>query len=320
MHARARRLVEGLVTVLFALIPAPAHADGGASDAPAYSIVLDRPLTVGQRLHVKAEGSQDVRSTPIFMGQRRDVQRSVTWIELEAEAEVLAVDDKGRPTKIDYTIEKCERTFNDIKRVVAKKGMSLVAERRGDETFFTVDGRELGGQATDALRIVARFEDDGITLGELAGSATPRRPGETWSIDVEATLAALRERGGEDLTTDHISGEVELGGVMDYTGHSCLLVETRIEILDWLSEITPGFDLREAKLGGVIQAVLPEDETLPALAESQRVEISAYLVSEPGQPDIKFDFQVTQRLERDVRPVATPHPVAAADPTADRPE
>src|SRR5947207_15786295 len=82
----------------------------GTLHAQKYTVRLSPPLRAGQKFKVTASGKSLERNSLSMAPAPAQVQIDEYEVQFEATAEVLAVDTKGRPCRVAYTVEKFTKT------------------------------------------------------------------------------------------------------------------------------------------------------------------------------------------------------------------
>ena len=111
---------------------------GAAPDAT-YAIRLSRPQTVGNRFAVSVKGRQHKKERVTMSGRVvTDTDKTID-VEVDALAEVLAVDAKQQGTRMAYSIARAQKTENAQTTELLARGRVVVVEHRDGAARFTVD-------------------------------------------------------------------------------------------------------------------------------------------------------------------------------------
>src|SRR5687768_9068925 len=103
-----------LLAVLATLIHAPVFgADAAPADAKDYEIKLLRPLKVGTKYSVRAEGASLHHTTVRSAGEAARTSETGYGIRLEGTVEVLEVSEEDEEAKVACTVKRCVRITPD---------------------------------------------------------------------------------------------------------------------------------------------------------------------------------------------------------------
>jgi hypothetical protein len=288
-----------------ALLTAAVAANG--SDGT-YSIKLHRPVEVGDRMHVRGDGLLERAVTAIVHGEMQPAQETRLTVAFEADAEVLAVDEFGRATRIEYTVKECTVRQDGVSSVVAPAGSKILARLRAASTVFEIDGRRVDDSVNEALQLVARFDATTVTEDDLAGTEAPRAVGESWPIDVDENIRELRRQTGQRITRSDLSGLTTLVEVKEHAGEPCLALYTQISTENFvpgLRDIPFGFELTEGATSATAHRLFPMDESQPAITDFRSVDVEAVVSSGAGsaQPFSEMRFNISQLVEIQRTPI-----------------
>lgn len=275
LRRRVLLLVAGWAAVIAALPRIAVAADDAQRD---YEIKLTRPETVGLRYTMTAEGALLRRTTLIVGGQSRRQPEEGLGVKLEGTVEVLAVNDKGRATKIACDVSRCVLvTSGEGEKELIPAGKTIIAEGAADETTFKLkDGQgELPPGAAAALDLVISLENDpdDSTDDEVFGTAQRQKVGGEWPMDAER-MARDAQNEGVKVKKESVSGAVKLAAVEAVDGAECLKLTGRVDAGDVEPPAPQEVGLPETlkPAGGSIRyrfvVLLPTDVSAGALSES----------------------------------------------------
>lgn len=173
------------------------------SAAETYSVNLTTPWKAGQAYTLSATGSQTAKST-VKMGptkaQEQTQQNSAT---LEADAKALEAWPDGGLRKAQFTVRSFRAADgNAPAKDLLPKGAVIVAEKKGEEVDFTVDGQPASTEQANALKMVVALDEADQNDQLVFGTNKPVAVGETWRPDPAKVKAALGKDLGEVRTTD----------------------------------------------------------------------------------------------------------------------
>ncbi|MCH8344177.1 MAG: hypothetical protein IH983_09325 [Planctomycetes bacterium] len=311
-----RLLQLAAASVVLACLAAPAYAQ------EKYSISLDRPLQVGQKMHVWGEGSQEFTVTATMHGRSQPPEATQSSISFESVAEVLEVDDAGRATRVAHTIRKCEMISDGRAVVIAPKGARLTARRGNGQTIFHVNGTTVDLQQQLMLEVVAGLDTERDTRDELYGTSQPRALGEQWPINADAIAKEFQRYTSTTVRTQDISGTTRLLKVIEHQGEPCQVLHTRLSAqnaLPGIGMLPPGVQVKKAKLTAHFYHLLPVAEDRPASGEALTMNIDVVFTARIGPQGARVDTRVSGQIQgrREYTPIAT-HAEATAQGAAAR--
>ena len=99
-----------------------------AMNAQKYAVHMSPPVSSGQAFAVSATGSTSMQTS----NGDRVLMKSEYQVTFEGRASVLEIDNKQRPTKIAFTVEKFTKTEGGVTNELLKPGMIILAD--GNQT------------------------------------------------------------------------------------------------------------------------------------------------------------------------------------------
>jgi hypothetical protein len=300
-----RTTLRILPALLLLLTSAPA-AQGNAAQDKAYEIKLARPIKVGTRYAMTADGAL-LRQVTISRGGVTQKQPQDGYgIHFEATVEILALDEVGEEAKVSCVIDKCTRSAPDGETELLPKGKVLIAEGKGKDTEFSLaDGGELSKDATDALDLVISLDtNDKLTDDDLLGTKDKKKPGESWPVTAEA-VAEDSERVGVIVKPQDVEGSFRLEGIEKVGEVECLRLSGNLKVKKLLTKADENEDdgLPEGLVveGGSMEAkyagLFPVDSSLGSLSESASMTFLTHIKGGTGKDDV---VTVESRVQRAV--------------------
>jgi hypothetical protein len=281
---------------------------GGAAAAEekAYEIKLARPIKVGTKYALTADGAL-LRQVTISRGGVTQKQPEDGYgIHLEATVEVLALDDVDEEAKISCVIDKCTRSSPEGETELLARGKVLVAEGKGKDTHFSLeDGGELSKDATDALELVFTLDtNDTLTDDDLLGTKDKKKPGESWPVTPEA-VAKDSERVGVIVKPQDVEGEFRLEGTEKVGDIECLKLSGNLKVKKLLTKadeneddgLPEGFVVEGGSMEAKYAGLFPVDSSVGSLAESASMTFLTHIKGGTGKDDA---VTVESRVQRAV--------------------
>jgi hypothetical protein len=210
--------------------------------AQKYPIRLFTPDPVGQRYTISATGGKVQTATAIRNGSVIRTQTSTAQVTFEGRAEVLAVDAKGQPFKVSYTVARFTKTENGVTTVVLKPGTTILTDGslEREKQIRLKDGPMDEATAEEFRLVISVHRANSPTDDDIFGSKEPRAIGERWSIN--NSIAAADFSKIASVSPDKVRGSASLiaKGIVD--GNECLIVTAEVSADDMaLPKAPPGF-------------------------------------------------------------------------------
>ncbi|MBI5482626.1 MAG: hypothetical protein HY906_27475 [Deltaproteobacteria bacterium] len=254
MQKRTRWFVVAtLTTLVVGAWPA------GAAPEATYAIRLSRPQKVGDRFAVAVKGRQHKKER-VTMASRVVTDTDTTIdVDVEALAEVLAVDAKAQGTRMAYTIERCQKTANAQTTELLARGRVVVVEHREGKARYTVDGERPPKDLEDALGIViSAHEPNSATDDEIFGTKERKRVGDEWAINAEAAARDFTSRGVK-IEPSSITGATKLVAAKRHEGQKVLELSGKIRIGNLALPLPAGAVVDKSYVEALFWGLFPED-------------------------------------------------------------
>jgi len=237
------------------VLTAGALLGGAAHGQETYPIKLNFPSKVGDKYHLRAQGSSR-EETVTSLGARTKNATNATTVELEANIEVLEVDPGGHEKRIACTVETCTVGIGGPTRAPFEKGDVLIVSAQDRKQIFLLNSKEVSRETEAALRIVLTTHTTTVDDDDIFGSRTPRKIGESWPINSKAAIADLNERGNPFVPRS-LEGQTILRGVKSVNGKSCLDISGTMKARDIDMPARPGVKLIQATMEASFDGLFP---------------------------------------------------------------
>ncbi len=292
------RSIASLLMLLLLAAGAPAQEAAPAAEAgESYEVQLHRPMSVGQR--VRLEGQMN-NSVAVAMGdQRMPAQKSN--IDYDFQLTVDEVDARQLPTRLTIKVDKFAIQLPMQEPVALAEPGAII---RGSIVDGKPDFKAAEGRVEDmALQSIAQFvqlSTPGLPTDQDAfGASGPKRVGDTWPINSEATYQRLFENFNEfvNIKPENINGTMTLSQTGEFQGHE--VVEYRINMNIQLppTEVEGArIDLGTAALEGVM--LYPKDMALQPLRVKVRMNMAMKTPAQQDTPamDVQMVIEQTQNV------------------------
>ena len=293
-----RQLGSGIAVVAVACVAAGARAE------TPYDINLTRPIEPGQRLHIVAEATIDVSTTADMGDGPKEIGSVKMKVKLNSIAQVMKVDEHGRPTAMAHTIKECIMIRGGRPSMIVPPGDTLVARQRSGKMTFFAKKRRFNMLQQMALEAVAELDIYGATEDELFGSSRPRRVGEHWPINAEALAAELGRLAHRKSRAEDIRGTTSLVRVQGFNDQPCQMIGITIDargVIPGIDQLPPSARLKSSRMQVQHFKMLPMDESKHGLADNTTIEVeilfSDSLGSQAAEGRIALHFETSHRYE-----------------------
>lgn len=192
------------------LSPAPPAAPAEAPQA----IKLERPLTVGAKFHLNAEGEARQNIQMSMNGQAVPQQSKSEEFSaaLDADVEVLGVSEDGKITKAAIQVKSLTRTDAGAEATTLLENAAVEAEASPDGITYMVGGAPVDDKIQETLKLFSLINKKGSSRASedlLFGTTEPRKPGDEWPVDGAAVAASFAEDSGMQLDAASVKGTMK---------------------------------------------------------------------------------------------------------------
>src|SRR5262245_17025144 len=157
--------------------------------AEEYPIKLDRPQKVGNVRRISASASRKM-SLLMKSGEQtiKDDKQDVR-AELVAVEKVLAVNETGRPTAVEYVVEKFECETPAGKHAI-ESGKVVTGKIDGDEERYELKDGAMPDEVKNAFELVATLPSQSSD-DVVFGTDKPQAIGASWPVGAEKAVKDL---------------------------------------------------------------------------------------------------------------------------------
>ena len=267
------------------------QATAAAQEDKAYEIKLHRPLKVGTKYSMTADGAL-VRQVTLKRGPVTQKQPDDGFgVHLEGTIEVLALDEIGEESKVSCTVDKCTRITSEGETELVPRGKVLIAEGKGKDTKFSLqDGAELSKEASDALDLVISLDtNDKLTDDDLLGTKEKKKPGESWPVSAD-NLAKDSERVNVIVKPQDVEGSFRLDGIEKVGEVECLKLSGNLKVKHLVTKpdenedggLPEGFAVEDGSMEAKYSGLFPVDAAVGSLAESASMTYVTHIKGKGG--------------------------------------
>jgi hypothetical protein len=299
------RTLSRYLATLILLLPGAVAADDAPKDQ-AYEIKLARPLKVGMKYSLTADGAL-VRNIKVTRGgETHDQPEDGYGVRLEGTVEVLALDDTGEEAKISCTVDKCARITSEGETELVPKGKVLIAEGKGKDTTFSLQGEgELSKEAAEALELVISLDtNDKLNDDDLLGTKEKKKVGQSWPVTPEA-IATDSERVGVVVKPEDVEGSFRLDGLEKVGEVECLKMSGNLRVKKLVTKadaneddgLPEGFVVDNGSMEAKYTGLFPVDASVGSLAETASVSFVTFIKGGTPGNEVAIESRVQRAVD-----------------------
>ena len=231
----------------------------GAAPEATYAIRLARAQTVGSRFAVSVKGRQHKKERVTMAGRVVTDTDTTVDVEVDAYAEVLAVDGKQQGTRMSYTIDRAQRTEKAQTTALLARGRVVVVEHKDGHAVFTIDGERPPRNIEEALGIViSAHEPNSATDDEIFGTKDRKRVGDEWGINTEAAAKDFTSRGVK-IEPQNITGATKLVAAKTHEGVKVVELTGKLRIANMSLPLPAGAQVERSQVEALFWGLFPQD-------------------------------------------------------------
>jgi hypothetical protein len=218
-----------------------------------YEIRLEQPSKVGDKYSLSATGSQRVK-VKFTSGDQvvRNVDDGFT-LELTAEATVLTVDATSTAISKSFTIISSKLIKDGITKPLLPNGSIVLAKLQGGNTLFEMSGKPVEDVVAKALStVIALHSGDSISDKAMFGTHEKKRVGESWNLNVEATMAFIKSLGGQARKED-IKGM----SVFEKAENKHVIIRSSMDVTNVSLPLSAGYKAEKGEIHSEFFSKLP---------------------------------------------------------------
>ena len=274
-----------------------------------YAIKLHRPQAVGLKYHLSASG-RSTRTQVLKSGDKILQNESVKFaVECECAVTVLAVDDKGKPSKLSLQIEKLTRTDDAGAKELVSKGGIVTVSMKDEVEVSEMDDRRLPLPAQEAITVILPLDPNGPTDDELFGTTARKKPGDHWDVNTDLMAKDLLRRRATAGTAD-LSGTVTLEKVARVGTTECLQISGSVDCSKYIPAVPSEVKVEKGFLKISFSEKLPVVVSMPALEMTQSANIGYTMKGRPDPTGDEMTIDVGGTLNNLSRVTGVQEPAA----------
>ena len=284
----------------------------GVCRAESYTLKILRPEKVGYRADFSAK-SLDQSASHATIGDKVGKEKAGYQVgSLDAVREVLAVNDKGKPTKLRFTVKSLLYTSEkgvEPKEILAG-GKEVIAVRKGKEKTYTIDGEQAGEATAKALQFVISLGDEsnGPDPDAMFNTKAPRAVGDEWDAGVDEIIRSMGTTMPLQFDRKASGGKVRLERVEKVAGVECCILTASIVLVPaGMQGLPDDADFTGSTYKMSMACPMPVDSAAPELGG--KIMIAMALTADFKIPDgsqSKLEVTGTATHEERTRPIKQP--------------
>jgi hypothetical protein len=255
------RCTSGTITAAAALVLA--WWPCASLQAKDYEIRLHRPQVAGQKYHLSASArsarTQVVRSDDKIL--KNDEEKFS--VECECVVTVLAVDGKGKPSKLSLQIEKLTRTDDSGVKELVSQGGTVTVSMQDDNEVSEMAGHRLSVPAQEAITVILPLSPNTPTDDELYGTDQPKKPGDRWPANTDL-MAKVLLRHAASTSKEDLSGTVAFEKVVNVGKTPCLQISGSVDCSQYIPFVSSDVKVEKGFLKIGFSEKLPVAASMPA--------------------------------------------------------
>lgn len=281
-----------------------------ACQAETYTLKTARPEKVGDKAEISAQGlNQLSQKATGGRGLQKEEERTYGSGSLDAVREVLAVNDKGKPTKLKFTVKSLK--YTDDKDLAPKEilagGKEIVALREGKKKSFTIDGKEADEAMVKAIKSVISLgdEDDQADPDAMLNTKEPHAVGDEWDVNLDEMIKSFGPVSGLQFDRQASSGKVRLERVDKVNGVECGFLSASINLIPCgMQGLPEGTDFTGSTLKVTLAYPYPTDPAEPERGGKiiSKMTLKAVMKTAKGD-EIRISIGGTMSHEEILKPI-----------------
>lgn len=244
-----------------------------SAEAKTYPIQLNRSLQVGQRYHLKTNGTYHremnliVNSTPM-----RQKKETIT-LDYAAEVTIMAVSAQGRARKERHQIVHFFKHQNGGKQPLLKAGMEVIAwMQKGKMKFFVQKAPVKGALAQYLGDVISLKADDQPDDDVIMGTKKPQAIGASWPVNPKASRFLLGKKTAANAPKLR-KGRVTLVGRSTVHKIPCLNLKVHMELDTLQMKIPYGWKLTKSTAQFDMSGHFPLDHKMFRLRDTKAMNL-----------------------------------------------
>lgn len=289
----------GVMTAVCLLFAATGYAED-------YQVRLERPSKAGDVLQLVAKAGET--ETHRFFEDDKVVQEktSALKVQLEAEVKILAVDKKGRMTRLALTIRKFSGSVDGKAVEPLAAGSVVIATSGAKKTAFQLKDGKFPEDVERLLGLIIALQkdsDDSADDDDLFGTSARKKVGDKWPINKAAMIKFMKE-GEVTIKEGDISGTVGITELRKVDGVPCLHIEAQFSAANFTPPLPEGAKLLSVKMTSRMIGDYPVDVKIPRLriGLTLNVAMEMQMPADPKGQTQRMEISWSKWMQRECKP------------------
>ena len=300
-----QEIIVGKATALVGILALVCLGLAGPGMAADYEIKLTRTRKKGETYRMVVD-VQDVMNTLVSSGGKNLQQKNKkTTAHLDAKTTVLAVDKRGQPMEVSYTIGEFKGSIDGTPVKTPAAGKVVTAKRDKGKTLFALkDGGEMSPDVRKLLKLVVHLSDPSDpTDDEIFGPVERKKVGEIWTGNMAMVTKKLADENMAVEKKD-ISAVTKLTKVHAVGSVPCMNVEAKLTVKNFrLSQIPNNMKIVDARMSVTLSGDFPIDTTKPRLWESEMLKMAMHFQMPTPNGNIDVRTMTSKSVTRKFTPL-----------------
>lgn len=293
---------------------APDSSCAGITNPEEFVVRLSRPMKEGDVYEISTVVRRELDGACASKDSsgKMTFKLNQSW-RVEGTVELLAVDDKGRGTRLKLRMTRCllAEDGREVDLVARKRvcdEITIESDAKGRITSMKCkERRDVLPEVVEIIKAAVNvFNFGGPTEDEALGMVGKRRVGSSWAVNQAVAKECIGNKTG--AAVEHLKGTVTLKELSKRDGVECVTVAAEMNfstipvLTGWLPTEFPtfrGFQPGESSCKLSIIRLVPTDLSVPALPRIESTlegRMSFRILPQPGSDEKEQSGKATFKL------------------------
>jgi hypothetical protein len=255
-------------------------------NAQNYSVHLAAPQRAGLRYKVSTTGSRTDRAT---IGDRV-MKPSEYQVNFQGTADILELDSKLRPFRINFAVERFTRIEDGVTTDLLTPGSVIVFDGSRQEPISLRDGA-LQQSVGEAFRLVhSTYKPGDVSDDDVFGTKELKSIGDSWPINSTFASENLKSTG-ITVPPDRLTGTVSLVARDKVDATDCLSFRGSLAADGFTlaeTDLPPGVTMGQGSLHAAISGCFPLSDSGLSYREGADINVHIRVSSSQGDIDVTY--------------------------------
>ena len=259
------------MTIRIVMVCAVLLATASRVFAQDYEVRLTRDAEAGEMYELTVSASVSKQMTMSSQGQVLRKNASSITANLEGTVTVLEIDEMKREKKLGLLVSRCLLSSNgSTKREALAKGTLVVAQIRGGQEEFLIDGNAVSEDIAEMLGILISLPIAQATDDDIFGTKERRKVGDSWAVNSVKAAVDLSSKGIK-VDPEDIKGSTKFDKLIVADGTNCLQISARMEMINIRPPLPRGMNVTKSNASANFSGEFPVDVSIRPLSEAMTV-------------------------------------------------